>query len=66
MVTEPATLGFIGTGVMGGRMCRNLARKSGRPMRPGNLPLVREVKGSSPTVAYRHTASGRRLRLDVP
>ena len=24
------TLGFIGLGVMGGRMCRNLARKSGR------------------------------------
>ena len=26
------TLGFIGLGVMGGRMCRNLARKSGRPV----------------------------------
>jgi 3-hydroxyisobutyrate dehydrogenase-like beta-hydroxyacid dehydrogenase len=27
-----ATLGFIGLGVMGGAMCRNLARKSGRPV----------------------------------
>ena len=32
MVSEPTTLGFIGLGVMGGRMCRNLARKSGRPV----------------------------------
>ena len=30
MVGEPSTLGFIGLGVMGGRMCRNLARRSGR------------------------------------
>ena len=27
-MSEPSTLGFIGLGVMGGRMCRNLARKS--------------------------------------
>lgn len=27
-----AQLGFIGLGVMGGRMCRNLARKSGKPV----------------------------------
>lgn len=27
---EPSTLGFIGLGVMGGRMCRNLARKTGK------------------------------------
>ena len=26
------TLGFIGLGTMGGRMCRNLARRSGRPV----------------------------------
>ena len=32
MVDEPSTLGFIGLGVMGGRMCRNLARRSGRPV----------------------------------
>ena len=32
MVNEPSTLGFIGLGTMGGRMCRNLARKSGRPV----------------------------------
>ena len=32
MVSEPATLGFIGLGVMGGRMCRNLARKSATPI----------------------------------
>jgi 3-hydroxyisobutyrate dehydrogenase-like beta-hydroxyacid dehydrogenase len=29
---EPQRLGFIGLGVMGGRMCRNLARKSGKPV----------------------------------
>lgn len=29
---EPSTLGFIGLGVMGGRMCRNLAQKSGKPV----------------------------------
>ena len=32
MVNEPSILGFIGLGTMGGRMCRNLARKSGRPV----------------------------------
>ena len=32
MVDEPSALGFIGLGVMGGRMCRNLARRSGRPV----------------------------------
>ena len=32
MVDESSTLGFIGLGVMGGRMCRNLARRSGRPI----------------------------------
>ena len=32
MTGEPSTLGFIGLGVMGGRMCRNLARKSGKPI----------------------------------
>jgi len=31
-MSEPPTLGFIGLGVMGGRMCRNLARKSGKPV----------------------------------
>lgn len=28
--TQPQTLGFIGLGVMGGRMCRNLKQKSGK------------------------------------
>ena len=31
-VNEPSILGFIGLGTMGGRMCRNLARKSGKPV----------------------------------
>ena len=31
-MSEPSTLGFIGLGVMGGRMCRNLARKSTTPV----------------------------------
>ena len=29
-MSDPATLGFVGLGVMGGRMCRNLAAKSGK------------------------------------
>lgn len=29
-MSDPATLGFVGLGVMGGRMCRNLAARSGR------------------------------------
>ena len=29
-MSEPPALGFVGLGVMGGRMCRNLARRSGR------------------------------------
>ena len=32
MTGAPSTLGFIGLGVMGGRMCRNLARRSGKPV----------------------------------
>jgi 3-hydroxyisobutyrate dehydrogenase-like beta-hydroxyacid dehydrogenase len=31
-MTDISTLGFIGTGVMGGRMCRNLASRSGLPV----------------------------------
>ncbi len=31
-MAEIRTLGFIGLGVMGGRMCRNLAAKSGKPV----------------------------------
>ena len=31
-MTEPRQLGFIGLGVMGGRMCRNLAAKSAKPV----------------------------------
>ena len=31
-MSESPALGFVGLGVMGGRMCRNLARKSGRPV----------------------------------
>lgn len=31
-MSEIERLGFIGLGVMGGRMCRNLARKSGKPV----------------------------------
>lgn len=31
-MAEPARLGFIGLGVMGARMCRNLAAKSGKPV----------------------------------
>jgi len=31
-MASPAPLGFIGLGVMGEPMCRNLARKSGRPV----------------------------------
>ena len=41
---RPAPLGFIGLGVMGEPMCRNLARKSGRPVLAHDLrpePLAR-------------------------
>ncbi|MGI9426545.1 MAG: NAD(P)-dependent oxidoreductase [Hyphomicrobiaceae bacterium] len=31
-MSDVQQLGFIGLGVMGGRMCRNLARKSGKPV----------------------------------
>jgi 3-hydroxyisobutyrate dehydrogenase-like beta-hydroxyacid dehydrogenase len=31
-MTDISTLGFIGLGVMGGRMCRNLANKSSKPV----------------------------------
>jgi hypothetical protein len=31
-MAEIERLGFIGLGVMGGRMCRNLAAKSGKPV----------------------------------
>ncbi len=31
-MSEPQTLGFIGLGVMGGHMCRNLAQKSNKPV----------------------------------
>ena len=34
-MNEPTALGFIGLGVMGGRMCRNLAEKSGKPVAGG-------------------------------
>ena len=43
-MTEPQILGFIGTGVMGEPMCRNLAAKSGRRVRawdPSPAPLAR-------------------------
>jgi 3-hydroxyisobutyrate dehydrogenase-like beta-hydroxyacid dehydrogenase len=39
-MSEPRTLGFIGLGVMGGRMCRNLAQKSGK--RVVGYDVVRE------------------------
>jgi 3-hydroxyisobutyrate dehydrogenase-like beta-hydroxyacid dehydrogenase len=31
-MTMPAAIGFIGLGVMGEPICRNLARKSGSPV----------------------------------
>ncbi|HEX5091697.1 MAG TPA: NAD(P)-dependent oxidoreductase [Burkholderiales bacterium] len=43
-MTESQRLGFIGTGVMGEPMCRNLAAKSGRPVAawdPSHEPLGR-------------------------
>lgn len=36
-MNPPAALGFIGTGVMGEPICRNLARKSGLPVRAFDL-----------------------------
>jgi 3-hydroxyisobutyrate dehydrogenase len=59
-MTEPQILGFIGTGVMGEPMCRNLAAKSGRRVLawdPASAPLERlraqgvQVAGSAAEVA---------------
>lgn len=55
MVTEPATLGFIGLGVMGGRMCRNLARKSGKPIVGFDIAPARVVEC---TAAGVHAGAG--------
>jgi 3-hydroxyisobutyrate dehydrogenase-like beta-hydroxyacid dehydrogenase len=38
------TLGFIGLGVMGSRMCRNLARKSGKPVVGFDLNTARAAE----------------------
>jgi 3-hydroxyisobutyrate dehydrogenase-like beta-hydroxyacid dehydrogenase len=52
-MTEPQILGFIGTGVMGEPMCRNLAAKSGRRVLawdPSSAPLER-LRGEGVQVA---------------
>src|SRR5688572_5348165 len=52
-MTDSQTLGFIGTGVMGEPMCRNLAQKSGRRVLAWDLspaPLERlRAAGVAPT-----------------
>ena len=32
IMQEPKMLGFVGVGVMGEKMCRNMAQKSGKPV----------------------------------
>ena len=56
MASGPATLGFIGLGVIGGRMCRNLARES-----------AASVVGYDVVLACIAACAGaRRRRLHVP
>jgi len=56
-VTQQVTIGFIGLGVMGEPMCRNLARKSGAPVIALDLrpePLARlEADGVEPAASVR-------------
>ena len=51
----PATLGFIGLGVMGGRMCRNLMRKSGKPIVGFDIDPIRVAECAEAGV---HPATG--------
>jgi 3-hydroxyisobutyrate dehydrogenase-like beta-hydroxyacid dehydrogenase len=81
MVSEPSTLGFIGLGVMGGRMCRNLARSSGKPVVGYDIVPARIAECTSAGVdagasvgevviradiVFMSSGAGRRRRLDVP
>lgn len=56
MTTETPTIGFIGLGVMGEPICRNLARKSGRPTLAFDL---------DPAPAQRLAADGVRAAASV-
>jgi hypothetical protein len=58
-----ATLGFIGLGVMGAPMCRNLARKSGARVLPFDL---RAVPGFTTVGSIRETAQADTIFLSLP
>ena len=65
MVNEPSTLGFIGLGTMGGRMCRNLARKSGRPVIGYDVVSERIADCAGAGVGAAASISGVVTRADV-
>jgi 3-hydroxyisobutyrate dehydrogenase-like beta-hydroxyacid dehydrogenase len=59
----PATLGFIGLGVMGAPMCRNLAAKTGARILAFD---VRDVPGFTRTGSIRETAQADIVFLSLP
>lgn len=59
----PATLGFIGLGVMGAPMCRNLAAKSGARVLAFD---VKDVRGFSKADSIRGTAQADIIFLSLP
>ncbi len=61
----PATLGFIGLGVMGAPMCRNLARKSGRKVVAfDNNP--KEIEGAQAAPSLSDIAKAETVFLSLP
>jgi 3-hydroxyisobutyrate dehydrogenase-like beta-hydroxyacid dehydrogenase len=61
----PATLGFIGLGVMGAPMCRNLARKSGRKVVAfDNNP--KEIEGAQAAPSLLDIAKAETVFLSLP
>ena len=60
-MSEARTLGFIGLGVMGGRMCRNLRQKSGKPVVAFDVDPAKaaalETHGVTPAVSIKDVAA---------
>jgi 3-hydroxyisobutyrate dehydrogenase-like beta-hydroxyacid dehydrogenase len=60
-----ATLGFVGLGVMGEPMCRNLARKSGRPVLAYDLRPEPLQRLSADGVESAHSLADLSARADI-
>jgi 3-hydroxyisobutyrate dehydrogenase-like beta-hydroxyacid dehydrogenase len=60
-MSEARTLGFIGLGVMGGRMCRNLWQKSGKPVVAFDVDPAKaaalETHGVTPAASIKDVAA---------